>query len=767
MLPTELSDTGSSSIDLISAVGTWVAAVLAVIALVGIVGPILAIRAAKSDENRALNALRDQEQRYITKGLRINGQVTIFRRVNVPNLAPTYDTNRTDVPNIARSLSRGELLIFSFPEHKRWNSGWAMLAATIEAYQGAGLSTGGLANRRGGSWEVINTMCAIVVSKYWILFLGLLGRYTDVDRNQAHFGQEDDLTLGGDAASDIFERRSIASDYIVHRSLDARPRSLFQLGRGRYVLGTAKGQMGRPHGSRIYGRGPNEAQEMLHTAASAASEVEVTPLRFHFWIANGFIPFGPIDKYDVLSILDPKDLKKSLPRDTLTQDGIARRLPQQRSFALQKLGVSQEIRNNAIALNETSWRALRWVAVPSGQTDDGTTLWYNVPHLLQGFFSIDWHHWGYLTVADECEYWASILHSAADLLGTGKARSGRRWDEYNYRPVWDGFVPHVQTFLHGLPCDPTDMRILDAIFDWESTIGYHPVKTKEYVDFIAMIDSQIPDSPFRESVYTLLRPLSLEPPKEELEIPTPGEGSDIEVSSPSGPASSAVSLGALSIARSIVMDMEDDYPDHRSVDSDPDVADPGVQETISQLVDIGDDQKLRKLVMEKLMVEKLENKVRRDKAQRKRKLKKLEREKQRRKTAKSDRAAGRAAKRKAEERRLESPLGIASGRAICRNFTFSVTGTTLTVRWQHQALRIETSEAGWPFSVLDEEVVQEDESTTLLLSPAGEQTGNISDRDIVLIALWAAARCVLWLGSDSSAPLIKFVNNLDRHVFVM
>jgi len=101
---TEPSDPGPSSIDVISTVGTWVAAVLAVIALLGIVGPFIAIRAAKSDKNSALNAVRDQEHRYITAGLRINAQVTIFRRVNIPNLAPTYNTNKADVPKIAGNL---------------------------------------------------------------------------------------------------------------------------------------------------------------------------------------------------------------------------------------------------------------------------------------------------------------------------------------------------------------------------------------------------------------------------------------------------------------------------------------------------------------------------------------------------------------------------------------------------------------------------------------------------------------------------------------
>ncbi|KAK3360983.1 hypothetical protein B0T24DRAFT_643263 [Lasiosphaeria ovina] len=165
-IPVTEPNDGPSTIELLSVVGTWVAAVLAVIALLGIIGPLLAIRAARSDKNRALNAVRDQEQRYITKGLKIGSQATIFRRVHVPNLAPTYDTNRTDVPNIARNLAPGELLTFEFPEHKKWNAGWAMLAATIEAYQVVRTPPGRLVSPRGGNWEVINTISTIVVSKY-------------------------------------------------------------------------------------------------------------------------------------------------------------------------------------------------------------------------------------------------------------------------------------------------------------------------------------------------------------------------------------------------------------------------------------------------------------------------------------------------------------------------------------------------------------------------------------------------------------------------
>ncbi|KAK3360984.1 hypothetical protein B0T24DRAFT_692601 [Lasiosphaeria ovina] len=639
-----------------------------------------------------------------------------------------------------------------------------------------------------------------------------------MDRNQAHLGQEDDLALGDidGTGGDADDTRSIASEYIVpqtHKS--AALGSLFRVTRGRFgnwelskaelpvmygftgrlqSLGRQRGKWADHSALVFYGRGPGDVQEMLHTPDSTANETEATPLRFHFWLANGFVPFGPDAKYDVLSMLDSKDPKKILPEHILTQEGVSRRLPRHRRFALQKLGVSQELRNSAIALNETSWSAWRWVPAPPASENDKTRIWYDVPHLdepkfdlqdvtrvLQALFSVDWHNWGYLiSPTDDRGYWSKILHCAARFLG--RDRDTWSYRVYNIDVGGGDFISHVVNFFESLECGAREKDTLKAVFDWSPAVGYHPVKTKEYVHFVMAIDARIPSglewakvplgalfvtsTAFRESVAALLRPLNAEPPNPENPTPEDAESED-EYADAYGGRSSTLSFSARSIAQSIFSppsdkdsDEDSEAGDHSELALGPAGAAGGDQQTalVSKLVDMADGERIQNMVMERLMVEKLEKKVRKDEARRKEEEKKLERKKKR-KEKKEEQT------RQKEE--LEKKLDTTSGRAVCRNFTFDVVGTALTIRREHEALRVETTEDGWPFSVWEEQVVQEEESTTLLLTPTGGKMGGIPDRDVVLIALWAAARCILWLDSDSSASLMKFVNKLDRHVFVM
>jgi hypothetical protein len=101
-----------SALDIASTAGTWVAAILAIIALVGIVGPWLAIRAAHSDKNRALNAVRDKKHTYVTKGVRVAAHTTLFRRVRVPDLAPMYGTNKATVAIFTKDVPSKHRLFF-------------------------------------------------------------------------------------------------------------------------------------------------------------------------------------------------------------------------------------------------------------------------------------------------------------------------------------------------------------------------------------------------------------------------------------------------------------------------------------------------------------------------------------------------------------------------------------------------------------------------------------------------------------------------------
>ncbi|KAF4339125.1 hypothetical protein FBEOM_6945 [Fusarium beomiforme] len=173
---------GPDPVDLASNIGTWVAAGVAIIALVGVVGPLLALQASMSDKNRAMNAVQDQQQKYVSRGFPLTKGLRVFRRIRVPNLAPGYITNEPDtaplIPPLSAALGRWG---FKSRDYLPWNNGWAKMSELIESYQVRdGISNGPVdlgVPKTGGTLEVVNSRTALVVNKHWILILGLLGRY--------------------------------------------------------------------------------------------------------------------------------------------------------------------------------------------------------------------------------------------------------------------------------------------------------------------------------------------------------------------------------------------------------------------------------------------------------------------------------------------------------------------------------------------------------------------------------------------------------------
>lgn len=177
------SDKGSPDpVELSSNIGTWVAAGLAIIALVGIVGPLLALQASASDKNRAMNAVQDEQQKYVSRGFRLTRGLRVFRRIRVPNLSLGYIANEPDtsplVPSLRAALGRW---VLRPRDYLPWDSGWAKFSELIEAYEVRDETDNGLVDlcvpKTGGTLEIVNSRTALVVNKHWILLLGLLGRY--------------------------------------------------------------------------------------------------------------------------------------------------------------------------------------------------------------------------------------------------------------------------------------------------------------------------------------------------------------------------------------------------------------------------------------------------------------------------------------------------------------------------------------------------------------------------------------------------------------
>ncbi|KAL1858868.1 hypothetical protein VTK73DRAFT_7784 [Phialemonium thermophilum] len=240
---------------------------------------------------------------------------------------------------------------------------------------------------------------------------------------------------------------------------------------------------------------------MLDVAGPQTTVRESAALRVHFWLAHGFIPYGPVE---VLSVLDPPGMAAEMP---------LRRSPSTRSgYALRESGVSSQILNGSKALH-TPARVLQWVAhvpqsasfpSPPGWARDGFHV-DDLSRVAEALLAVDWHDWGYLVWKSGCRFWTAVLESGASPL---RVRSNRRL---------------VYAFLRPLLQQSRREDAL-SVLDWDATdAGYHPVKVKEYVRFERAVaglirrDLQwaaeglgtlfITRRAFQDSVYALLDPL--------------------------------------------------------------------------------------------------------------------------------------------------------------------------------------------------------------------------------------------------------------------
>lgn len=175
-------DNPAGSLEIISSVGTWLAVVVACVALLGVIAPWLAIKAAQSEKNRALNLVYDRQNHYITRGRRVPGtRLRLFRRIRLPNLAPALDAGSPEIVPLIGPAVLAQAWILQGPQFNNWNNGWTKLCALLEAHHVPDNDvpirvTTGLS--RVGRVEVINSQTAMAASRFWVLAVGLLGRYT-------------------------------------------------------------------------------------------------------------------------------------------------------------------------------------------------------------------------------------------------------------------------------------------------------------------------------------------------------------------------------------------------------------------------------------------------------------------------------------------------------------------------------------------------------------------------------------------------------------
>ncbi|KFA68522.1 hypothetical protein S40285_09497 [Stachybotrys chlorohalonatus IBT 40285] len=356
------SDNGTPDpIELTSNIGTWVAAGLAIIALVGIVGPLLALHAAASDKNRAMNGVQDEHQKYVSRGFRLTRGLRVFRRIRVPNLSPGYIANEPDtaplVPSLRAALGRW---VLKPRDYLPWNSGWAKFSELIEAYEVRDGTDNRLVElcvpKTGGTLEIVNSRTALVVNKHWILLLGLLGRYGErVDKgilqmtgirrdfegerasirrfslqrkDSGQFDPEPEWVRkkAKHRHSSSWGARSSDISRTSNTSHDSRIRSretVMAIRRSAYgtitleetpqptiygITGTMQ-ELGRHKGSWSYLTSisfvPHTAREIFRSGIK--DRPETSSLQTLFWLAHGFLPCGrtPEGRQRVISLESP------------------------------------------------------------------------------------------------------------------------------------------------------------------------------------------------------------------------------------------------------------------------------------------------------------------------------------------------------------------------------------------------------------------------------------------------------------------------------
>lgn len=157
-----MADTAS----LAGVVGTWIAVLFALVALAGIVTPWLLLRAAQSERSRALNAAFDINEEYISRGIGLGRNFRLFHRVTVPNLAPVSDWSDLVTFTIIKARESWAL---DLVRQTKCRTGWARVCKLLDAY--------GVKKSGKGRLEIRDQHTWLPISRYWILTLGLLGRY--------------------------------------------------------------------------------------------------------------------------------------------------------------------------------------------------------------------------------------------------------------------------------------------------------------------------------------------------------------------------------------------------------------------------------------------------------------------------------------------------------------------------------------------------------------------------------------------------------------
>ncbi|KAF2645198.1 hypothetical protein P280DRAFT_531169 [Massarina eburnea CBS 473.64] len=111
--------------DLVSTIGTWIAAALAIIALVGVIGPLLVWRASRTERHKAIAAIGKKNNGYVSPGIPFWTGIRLHQTIRSPKLYenPTFTENEWKTFKLSRMKSK--------PDSP---ATWVHLAACFEAH---------------------------------------------------------------------------------------------------------------------------------------------------------------------------------------------------------------------------------------------------------------------------------------------------------------------------------------------------------------------------------------------------------------------------------------------------------------------------------------------------------------------------------------------------------------------------------------------------------------------------------------------------------
>lgn len=283
------------ALSVLDTVGTWVGAALAAIALIGIVSSWIVLRELHSERTTALNYLHDHDDPpFISRGWRFGRRTRLFRSIRVPDLTP-YDAWAAGTPFAIPKT--GEPWVLKEPHEPSCKTGWARLCRLLGAYE-VGQDQVKLGTR--GELLIDDGETWLPVSRYWILALGLLGRYGDRADRGVHFAFSERM-IRPDLGEQLLWIPVASQKREQRLRLEAGQPALIEPPPPDQIWGTTgsfmvdwqpvSGSQSLRKSDRL--RFKLHIKDQLGPLPSSDSTRSVTQenLQFMFWLAVGFLPY--------------------------------------------------------------------------------------------------------------------------------------------------------------------------------------------------------------------------------------------------------------------------------------------------------------------------------------------------------------------------------------------------------------------------------------------------------------------------------------------